>query len=151
MKNDNQTNLISSPDFEASNIDKSELDLLSAISSLIEQSRRAIYSHAASSTMFLFWNIGKCINENILKNKRADYGKKIVSMLSTQLREKYGSSFATRNLRRMMQFTEQFPDIEIVSPLATQLSWSHVIEILPLATHDAKHRKRAGRAGVFEA
>ncbi|MCL2250234.1 MAG: PDDEXK nuclease domain-containing protein [Oscillospiraceae bacterium] len=118
--------------------DSDEFTLFNRVSSLIEQSRRAIYSHAASSTMFLFWNIGKCINENILENRRADYGKKIVSMLSTQLTEKYGRSFALRNLRRMMQFAEQFPDFEIVSTASTQLSWSHFIEILPLKTHEAK-------------
>lgn len=28
------------------------------------------------------------------------------------------------NLRRMMQFADLFPDFEIVSPLAIQLSWS---------------------------
>jgi predicted nuclease of restriction endonuclease-like (RecB) superfamily len=38
----------------------------------------------------------------------------------------------------MLQFAEQFPDKKIVSPLATQLSWSHFIEILPLQTTDAK-------------
>ena len=61
-----------------------------------------------------------------------------MSMLSTQLMDKYGRSFALRNLRRMMQFAEQFPDFQIVSPLATQLSWAHIIEVLPLKTHDAK-------------
>lgn len=25
----------------------------------------------------------------------------------------------------MMQFAEQFPDLQIVSPLVTQLSWTH--------------------------
>jgi len=59
-------------------------------------------------------------------------------MLSTQLKEKYGSSFALRNLRRMMQFAEQFPDFEIVSTSSTLLSWSHFIEILPLKTFEAK-------------
>jgi predicted nuclease of restriction endonuclease-like (RecB) superfamily len=38
----------------------------------------------------------------------------------------------------MMQFAEQFPNIEIVSPLATQLSWSHIVEILPLKSQYAK-------------
>jgi predicted nuclease of restriction endonuclease-like (RecB) superfamily len=38
----------------------------------------------------------------------------------------------------MLQFAEQFPDWEIVSPLATQLSWSHFIEILPLKRFEAK-------------
>ena len=38
----------------------------------------------------------------------------------------------------MMQFAEQFLDFEIVSQAATQLSWAHIIEILPLKTLEAK-------------
>jgi len=38
----------------------------------------------------------------------------------------------------MMQFAEQFPDFEIVSPSATQLSWAHFVEVLPLKTQEAK-------------
>ena len=113
-------------------------ELFDEISVLIEQSRRAIYAHASSATVYLFWQIGRRINSDILDNKRADYGKKIVSTLSTQLTGKYGRSFETRNLRRMMQFAEQFPDFEIVSPLATQLNWAQIIEILPLKSHEAK-------------
>ncbi len=44
----------------------------------------------------------------------------IVTTLATQLVASYGRSFEARNLRRMMQFAEQFPDFGIVSPLATQ-------------------------------
>ena len=43
-------------------------------------------------------------------------------MLSTQLSDKFGSTFAVRNLRRMMQFAEQFEDFEIVSMASTQLT-----------------------------
>lgn len=32
----------------------------------------------------------------------------------------------------MMQFAQEFPQLEIVSRAATQLSWSHIVEILPL-------------------
>jgi len=112
--------------------------LYSEISTLIESNRRIILANARSTSIFLFWEIGRIINENILENKRADYGKKIVSLLATQLKEKYGSSFAIRNLRRMMQFAEQFPDFEIVSLATTQLTWTHITEILPLKTHEAK-------------
>ena len=86
----------------------------------------------------IFWQVGKRINSEILENERAEYGKQIVSRLATQLSVKYGRSFEIRNLRRMMQFAEQFPDFEIVSRPATQLSWSHFIEILPLKTQEAK-------------
>lgn len=38
----------------------------------------------------------------------------------------------------MMQFAEQFHDTKIVSPLATQLSWSHFIEVLKLKNDTAR-------------
>ena len=112
--------------------------LFDDISTLIEQTRRAIYAQASGSTVLLFWKIGKRINNDILENKRADYGKQIVSQLATQLTAKYGSSFEARNLRRMMQFSEQFLDFEIVSQAATQLSWACFVEILPLKSQEAK-------------
>ena len=112
--------------------------LYKEISNLIEQSRRVIYTQASSTTILLFWQIGKRINNDILENKRADYGKQIVVTLSRQLTEKYGRSFAARNLRRMMQFVEQFPNFEIVSSATTQLTWAHVVELLPLKTNEAK-------------
>ena len=112
--------------------------LYDEISALVEQSRRLIYSQAGKATIYLFWQIGQRFNDDILQNKRADYGKQIVSRLATQLTTKYGRSFEARNLRRMMQFAEQFSDFEIVSPSATHLSWAHIVEVLPLKTQEAK-------------
>ncbi|GHV03701.1 hypothetical protein FACS189485_07520 [Spirochaetia bacterium] len=91
-----------------------------------------------SAVTLLFWQVGTRINKEILHQKRADYGKQIVLTLSVKLSEKYGRNFELRNLRRMLQFAEQFPDKKIVSTLSTQLSWSHFIEFLPLQTSDAK-------------
>ncbi len=34
-----------------------------------------------------------------------------------------------------MQFAEQFPDLQIVTPLVTQLSWSHFV-VLSLPAHN---------------
>lgn len=59
--------------------------LLDEISALIEQSKRAIYAQVNSVTVMLFWKIGQRVNNEILKNKRADYGKQIVVSLSRQL------------------------------------------------------------------
>jgi hypothetical protein len=108
------------------------------LSSLIEKSRRQAVSQAQSAVTLLFWQIGKRINEEILHNKRAEYGKQIVPELSEKLSEKHGRNFEEKNLRRMLQFAEQFPDKKIVSPLATQLTWSHFIELLPIETIEAK-------------
>jgi len=44
----------------------------------------------------------------------------------------YGTSFSDKNLRRMMQFAEIFPDEKIVVSLIRQLSWTHILAILPI-------------------
>ena len=116
----------------------SEEKLLNELSQLIEQSKMQLVSQANSTLTLLFWHIGKRINENILQNKRAEYGKQIVPTLSTQLKEKYGKNFEVRNVQRMMQFAEQFADFTIVSTLSTQLSWSHFVTLLPLKSQEAK-------------
>ncbi|MDR2209544.1 MAG: PDDEXK nuclease domain-containing protein [Azoarcus sp.] len=116
----------------------SQSDLFTAVSGLIEEARRTLARQANTTTVFLFWRIGRQVNSEILNNQRAEYGQKIVSALATQLVVCYGRSFEARNLRRMMQFAEQFPDFGIVSPLATRLSWSHVVEVLPLKTPEAR-------------
>lgn len=82
--------------------------------------------------------MGKRINEDILQNKRAEYGKQIVSTLSTQLEIKYGRNFTEKNVRRMMQFAEQFPDNGIVVTLSRQLSWSHFLVLIPLKTQEER-------------
>ncbi len=115
-----------------------EQDLFKEISLLIEKSKEQVAIQANSTLTFLFWQVGKHINEFVLQEKRAEYGKQIVSSLSTQLVDKYGSNFEARNLRRMIQFAEQFANMSIVSTLSTQLTWSHFIELFALKTQEAK-------------
>ena len=115
-----------------------EQALLTELSQLIEQSQQEVVSQANSTLTMLFWHIGTRINKEILQNKRADYGKQIVSTLSTQLKDRYGRNFELGNLRRMMQFAEQFADLSIVATLSRQLSWSHFRELIPLKTNEVK-------------
>jgi predicted nuclease of restriction endonuclease-like (RecB) superfamily len=81
----------------------------------------------------MYWHIGERINREILGNKRAAYGKQIVSAVSTQLQLEFGKKgFEPRSIWRMMQFAQEFPEFEIVSTVSAQLTWSHITEILPL-------------------
>jgi len=116
----------------------SEQSLLKELSHLIEQSQQQVVIQANSTLTMLFWHIGDRINQEILKNKRADYGKGIVVTLSRQLTEKYGRNFEDKNLRRMLQFAEQFNDEQIVVTLSRQLTWSHILALLPLKNFEAK-------------
>jgi hypothetical protein len=51
------------------------------------------------------------------------YGEQIVSAL-------YGPGFSEKSLRHMLRFAEAFPDVQIVSALRRQLSWTHFKEII---------------------
>jgi len=115
-----------------------EQTLFSEISALIDQAQGAVIAQANYALTMLFWKIGRRINEEVLENRRADYGKQIVVTLSRQLAEKYGRNFEEKNLRRMIQFAEQFQDNEIVATLSRQLSWSHFLVLIPLKSQEAR-------------
>jgi hypothetical protein len=69
--------------------------------------------------------IGTRIRQDILKEKRAEYGAQIVSALGTQLEAKCGRGFSSRNLFNMMRFAEVFPDPRTAQSLTAQLGWTH--------------------------
>lgn len=127
-------------------------NLFSEVSALIEQTRSVVAVQANYALTLLFWKIGRRVNEEILQNKRAEYGGEIVVTLSRQLSEKYGRNFEEKNFRRMLQFAEQFQDDQIVATLSRQLSWSHFLALLPLKSQESRlfyaRQAAAGQLGV---
>ncbi len=109
-------------------------ELFADIRQMIDESRQAVSRTVNVAVTMLYWNIGRRINEEILHYQRAEYGEKILPTLSAKLVEDYGNGFSERNLKRMVDFAERFPEPEIVVTLSRQLSWSHFIEIIPLKT-----------------
>lgn len=100
---------------------------------IVEQCRNRVAVNVNSELTMMYWHIGERINRDVLGSHRAEYGKQIVSTVSAQLQEEFNSKgFAKRNIHRMMQFAQQFPDIKIVTTLSTQMTWSHVVEVLSL-------------------
>ncbi len=107
--------------------------LIEDLRQIIEQARGHVAATANYELTMMYWHIGERINREVLGNQRAEYGKQIVSTVSTQLQEEFGKKgFEERTIRRMMQFAQMFPDIQIVSPLVSKLSWSHFLIVMPL-------------------
>lgn len=124
-------------------------NLFIEISHLIEEARSLVAKTANQTMTLLYWQIGSRINSELLDGQRAEYGKQIVSLLATQLQEQFGKrGFQERNIRRMMQFAEHFPDFQIVSEVATKLSWSHFVELL--AIKDTLQREFYTQMTMFE-
>lgn len=105
--------------------------LFEQIKNLIEQTKQNVAITINSSLTMMYWHIGKLINDEILQNKRAEYGKEIVATVSQKLSEQYGKGFDEKNLRRMMQFANIFEKEKVVT-LSRELSWSHILALLPL-------------------
>lgn len=106
--------------------------LLEDIRQMIEATRSAVATTVNVGLTTLYWNIGKRIHEEILKGERAEYGQEIVASLGRELVAEYGNGFSEKNLRRMIQFAEVFPEEKIVVTLLRQLSWSHFLVLVPL-------------------
>lgn len=107
--------------------------LVEDLRQIIEQERGRVAATVNSELTMMYWHIGERINREVLGNQRAEYGKQIVSTVSRQLQEEYGTKgFDEKNIRRMMQFAQIMPDVQIVVTLSRQLSWSHFVEVISL-------------------
>ena len=112
--------------------------LLADLREIISRGKLQAISAVNSALTLTYWQVGKRINDEILQGERAAYGKQVIATVAESLVKQYGKSFVTRNLRRMMQFAEFFPDLRIVSPLVTQLSWTHFTTLLTVPSDSAR-------------
>ncbi len=107
-------------------------NLVRDLRSLIIGARLNVARQVNSALVMLYWRVGKRIRQDVLKEKRAEYGEEIVPTLSAQLVPEFGEGFSKRNLWHMLRFAEVFPDERIVNALSTQLGWTHFRLIIPL-------------------
>lgn len=94
------------------------------ILTLIKAAQQKVITAANQELIKLYWSVGKYISERLTTS---EWGEKTVEQLSTfiQTQEPGIKGFEKRNLYRMRQFHETYPNFEIVSSLLTQLSWTH--------------------------
>jgi predicted nuclease of restriction endonuclease-like (RecB) superfamily len=106
--------------------------VVTEVRGLIVEARRQTARMVNAGLTLLYWRVGDRIRREILRESRAEYGAEIVSTLGRQLESEFGRGFAEKNLRRMVQFAEVFPDREIVVSLIRQLTWTHLTALIPL-------------------
>lgn len=106
--------------------------LLAEIRELILGAREQVARAVDAGLTGLYWQIGTRIRQDILQEKRAEYGAEVIATLSRHLEREFGQGFAEKNLRRMVQFAEAFPDREILVSLIRELTWTHFIALIPI-------------------
>ncbi len=106
--------------------------LISDLRQMIDKTRQTVASTVNASLTMLYWQIGKRIDKEILKEARAEYGLAVIASVSRQLTSEYGKGFSEKSLHRMLQFADLFPDEQILAALLRQLSWTHFTILLPI-------------------
>ena len=109
-----------------------EITLVNEIRNLVTEAKQRTTIAINTTLTHLYWRIGQRINQEILGGERAEYGQQIVATLARQLTEEFGRGYSEKQLRRMMQFAEVFPDAQIVASLMRQLSWTHFTQLIPV-------------------
>jgi predicted nuclease of restriction endonuclease-like (RecB) superfamily len=91
---------------------------------LIKTAQQKVIATANQELIKLYWSVGKYISDRLATS---EWGQKTIEQLAAfiQSQEPELKGFEKRNLYRMRQFYETYPNPEIVSSLLTQLSWTH--------------------------
>ena len=111
-------------------VDANHLYLYADISEIIENSRHRLATTINAEICLTHWKIGKRIKEDVLYNKRAEYGKQIVNKLSTKLTLQFGKGWSVYKLQHCVRAAYTFTEDEIVYAVRTQLTWTHLRSLM---------------------
>lgn len=109
--------------------------LVNEIASIITNARNNVSKQVNRELLNAYWNIGRVIVENELKNNRGEYGKKQLLAISKNLTNKFGKGFSQSNLYNMKMFYTKYP---IFQSVTGKLSWTHYCELLYISDDDKR-------------
>ena len=142
-----------------------ELTFISDVKRIVETARQNAYRAINIMQVVSNWLVGQRIVLQEQKGKaRADYGKRIIELLSSELTEEYGSGYSETNLRNMRKFYQTFSTLQIQQalpadfrdaigdiqqalpaksgkyaiPLYPQLSWTHYERLMRVEDETAR-------------
>jgi predicted nuclease of restriction endonuclease-like (RecB) superfamily len=135
------------------------------ILNLIKIAQDRVIATSNQELIKLYWSIGQYISERL---RTTEWGQKAIEQLAAfiQMQEPGIKGFERRNLYRMRQFYETYPNSEIVSALLTQLSWTHhsilmsrckteaerlfYIQLITTERYTTRELERQINSGIFE-
>ena len=107
-------------------------DIYQEIHDLLHNSRQNIISNINSTMAKTYFLIGKrIVEEEQDGNKRAEYGKNLIKILSEKLTKEFGKGFSQRNLEQMRKFFKVYGIPQTLSEeFQFNLSWSHYLILM---------------------
>ena len=114
--------------------------LIKDVQSIVENGLRKAYSDVNATTVITYWRIGRRIVEEEQHGEtRAEYGKKLIDLLSKEMTALYPKGYSPRNLRDYRQFYLCFKDLEIWHSRVPNLTWTHFRQLLSVVSDDARY------------
>lgn len=115
-------------------------NLLEDTKNIIESSKDFAYSAVNFAIIQRNWLLGKrIVEEEILNENRANYGKQVIKNLSCKLTNLYGKGFDSSNLYKYCEFYKIFPNLDTASLKSfSRLSWSHYRILLQVDNNEAR-------------
>lgn len=104
-----------------------ELVLYQGIRDILLAARTQVRQTVNTAMVQTYWQIGRLIVEGEQGgDKRAAYGKGVLTNLASRLTDEFGEGFRLSNLRNFRQFHECFSEHEIRHTVCSELAWSHL-------------------------
>lgn len=97
---------------------------------IIDETRTRVAVYVNAEVCMTNWRIGTRIKEDVLYNKRAEYGKQVVKTLAAKLTERYGKGWSEKTLRHCLRAAETFSETDIVYAVQRQFSWTHLKSVM---------------------
>ena len=117
-----------------------DLELIKNIINLLENARKNVLKTVNQTRVTTYLEIGRMIVEEEQKCiNRAQYGKKILKILSEKLTEKYKKGFSVTNLKQMRKFYLIYSEKGQTLSDEFNLSWLYYIKLSRIS--DLNERK----------
>ena len=105
-------------------------DIYEEIYELLSKAGQNIVLNINSTMTKTYFLIGKrIVEEEQNGNKRAEYGKNLIKILSEKLTKEFGKGFSQRNLEQMRTFYVRYSIPQTLSA-EFKLSWSHYLILM---------------------
>ncbi|MCX2472909.1 DUF1016 N-terminal domain-containing protein [Pedobacter sp. MC2016-05] len=97
---------------------------------MLNKARNKIVNTVNQTMVLTYYEIGRMIVEDEQNGKdRADYGKKLLVILSNKLTQDFGKGFSETTIKQMRSFYIKYAKGQTVSD-KFKLSWSHYLKLM---------------------
>ncbi|MBR1514624.1 MAG: DUF1016 family protein [Bacteroidales bacterium] len=114
------------------NLQSAEQALFTDVCNIIDNTRTRIATYLNSEVCMTNWHVGCRIKEEVLLNKRAEYGKQVLLNLSARLTDRYGKGWSVYTLQHCVRAAYTFSEEEILYAVRTQFTWTHLRSLMSI-------------------